>query len=255
MTANIEARTKAVRAALDQVTDPELDESVVELGFVTGIDIVENGDVRIGFRLPTYWCAANFSYLMAADMRDAVRALPWVGRVAVTLDEHMFIDAINDGIANDKDFSDAFPTEAGNDLEGIRRHFGLKAMERRQEALLRHLAATGHGPDEYLSLDSAGLAALPLDPEGAALRLRYLERRALAGGMPHAFVTSAGERIMSETLPVYLRHISRVGLNAEFNGALCRGLLAVRYATPQPLPAEPELADFMRQGLAQTARP
>jgi metal-sulfur cluster biosynthetic enzyme len=255
VTPSLEARTTAVRAALDQVTDPELDESVVDLGFVTGIDIADTGDVRIGFRLPTYWCAANFSYLMAADMRDAVRALPWVGRVSVTLDEHMFIDAINDGIANDKDFSDAFPTEAGNDLAAIRLQFGLKAMERRQEALLRHLLATGHTPAACAALDLAGLSALTLDREGTKLRHRYLERRGLAGGLPHAFVTSAGERIMAETLPVYLRHISRVGLNAEFNGALCRGLLAVRYATPTPLPAEPELADFMRQGQAQTARP
>ncbi|MBW4034848.1 MAG: iron-sulfur cluster assembly protein [Proteobacteria bacterium] len=255
MSLSLEARTRAVRAALDQVTDPELDESVVELGFITGIDIAETGAVDIRFRLPTYWCAANFSYLMAADMRDAVRALPWVASVAVTLDEHMFIDAINDGIAQDKDFVDAFPTEAGNDLASIRLQFGLKAMERRQEALLRHLLAAGHDPVAFLSLDIAGLEALALDAAGAALRRRYLERRDLAGGLPRALVTSAGEPIMHETLPVYLRHISRVGLNAEFNGALCRGLLAVRYAIPAALPAEPELADFMRQGIAQTARP
>ncbi|MGC9269989.1 metal-sulfur cluster assembly factor [Acidiphilium sp.] len=252
----LEARIGEVRAALDQVTDPELDESVVELGFVTGIEIDGDGAVRVGFRLPTYWCAANFSYLMAADMRDAVRALPWVNTVAVTLDEHMFIDAINDGIAKDKDFSDAFPAEAGNDLAGIRQHFGLKAMERRQEALLRHLLAAGHAPQALVSLDLAGLAALALDAAGAELRRRYLERRGLVGGLPLAFVTSTGERIMHETLAVYLRHISRVGLNAEFNGALCRGLLAVRYGgAPQPLPAEPGLADFMRQSSPQTARP
>jgi len=37
-------------------------------------------------------------------------------------------------------------------------------------------------------------------------------------------------------------------LNAEFNGALCRGLLAARYNEPQSLPAEPELIDFIRMG-------
>lgn len=248
MTTSLEARTNAVRAALDQVTDPELDESVVELGFVTGIDIAETGDVRIGFRLPTYWCAANFSYLMAADMRDAVRALPWVGSVWVTLDEHMFIDAINDGIANDKDFSDAFPTEASNDLSAIRRHFGLKSLERRQEALLQHLLTLGHDPNVFLDLTAEGLENLALADAGDQLRTRYLARRELAGGMPRAFVTSAGEPVMPETLSVYLRHIRRVGLNAEFNGALCRGLLAVRYRSePTTLPPEPNLADFMRQ--------
>lgn len=255
----LKARTDEVRAALDQVTDPELDESVVELGFVTGIDIAEDGAVSVGFRLPTYWCAANFSYLMAADMRDAVAALPWVTRADVRLDEHMFIDEINNGVAEGKDFADAFPQEAGENLAGIRRHFGLKSFERRQEALLRHLLAAGHDAQAFLDLTVEGLERLALDGEGPALRARYLARRPLAGGEDLAFVTSAGERIMHETLSVYLRHIRRVGLNAEFNGALCRGLLAARYGeAPSTMPEEPGLADFIRQGVAgsdQTARP
>ncbi|HQT68192.1 MAG: hypothetical protein B7Z78_06095 [Rhodospirillales bacterium 20-60-12] len=247
MTALIQARIDEVRAALDQVTDPELDESVVELGFVTAIDITDDGAVAIGFRLPTYWCAANFSYLMAADMRDAAAALPFVTKISVTLDDHMFVDAINDGIAAGHDFRDAFPGEAHADLAGIRLHFGLKSFERRQEALLRHLLAQGYEPAAILALDAAGLQALPLDEEGAILRRRYMGRRALAGPQMAAFVTSAGEPILVETLPVYLRHIRRVGLNAEFNGALCRGLLVARYgAAPTALPAEPELVDFLR---------
>lgn len=243
---SIEACTTEVRAALDQVTDPELDESVVDLGFITGIDIAEDGVVRVGFRLPTYWCAANFSYLMAADMRDAVAALPWVSRAEVRLDEHMFIDAINNGIAAGKDFAEAFPNEAGEDLGAIRRHFGLKSFERRQEALLRHLLAAGHDPAVFLDLTLEGLERLALDGEGTALRTRYLVRRPLAGDSARAFVTSAGEPVMHETLSVYLRHIRRVGLNAEFNGALCRGLLAARYGEAPPLPPAPGLADFMR---------
>ena len=38
--------------------------------------------VSIGFRLPTYWCAANFAFLMADDMRREVAALPWVTGVS-----------------------------------------------------------------------------------------------------------------------------------------------------------------------------
>jgi metal-sulfur cluster biosynthetic enzyme len=244
-----QARMDDVRAALDRVTDPELDEGVVELGFVTGIDIADDNAVSVTFRLPTYWCAANFSYLMASDMRDAVAALPWVSRVSVVLDEHMFVDAINEGVANAKDFPDAFPTEANADLAGIRLNFGLKSFERRQEALLRHLLKRGDDPAVILDLDVTGLERLDLDKEGYALRARYLERRPMAKGPSLAFVTRDGERIMPETLTIYLRNIRRVGLNAEFNGALCRGLLAARYGdAPAVLPAEPELIDFMRMG-------
>ncbi len=249
MTEDIQARLDAVRAALDRVTDPELDESVVELGFITGIDVGTGGEVAVAFRLPTYWCAANFSYLMASDMRDAVTALPWVTRVSVRLDEHMFVDAINDGIAMGKDFTEAFPAEAQMDLSSIRLNFGLKSFERRQEALLRHLLALGHDPVTILVLDVAGLSRLTLTDEGDVLRMRYLERRSLADHLPLAFVGRDGTPISAEALTTYLRNIRRVGLNAEFNGALCRGLLAARYGdTPAKLPVEPELIDFIRMG-------
>jgi metal-sulfur cluster biosynthetic enzyme len=248
MTITVGARIDEVRAALDRVTDPELDESVVGLNFVTGID-VDGDKVAVTFRLPTYWCAANFSYLMASDMRDAVAALPWVASVSVTLDEHMFVEAINDGVAAGKDFADAFPTEAQMDLSSIRLTFGLKSFERRQEALLRHLLRS-YEPAAILAVNVDGLRRLTLDVEGQGLRDRYLERRPLAGNLPLAFVTRDGAPILPETLTAYLRNVRRVGLNAEFNGALCRGLLAARYGeAPAVLPAEPELIDFIRMGV------
>jgi len=248
MTITVGARIDEVRAALDRVTDPELDESVVGLNFVTGID-VDGDKVAVTFRLPTYWCAANFSYLMASDMRDAVAALPWVASVSVTLDEHMFVEAINDGVAAGKDFADAFPTEAQMDLSSIRLTFGLKSFERRQEALLRHLLRS-YEPAAILAVNVDGLRRLTLDVEGQGLRDRYLERRPLAGNLPLAFVNRDGAPILPETLTAYLRNVRRVGLNAEFNGALCRGLLAARYGeAPAVLPAEPELIDFIRMGV------
>ena len=80
----LEVRRGQVWACLESVMDPELDESVTELNFVTRADVDENNCVHIGFRLPTYWCAANFSYLMADDMRRAVSALDWeIGRAHV----------------------------------------------------------------------------------------------------------------------------------------------------------------------------
>ena len=65
--------------------DPELDESVTDLNFVTKADVDSKNRVHIEFRLPTYWCAANFAFLMADDMRRAVGALDWVEGVGVVL--------------------------------------------------------------------------------------------------------------------------------------------------------------------------
>ena len=100
--------------------------------------------MAIGFRLPTYWCAANFAFLMADDMRREVGALPWVTSVTMTLGEHMYADKINHGVAEGRSFQETFGDEADGELEELRRTFLVKAFQRRQEALLRHLLAHGH---------------------------------------------------------------------------------------------------------------
>lgn len=243
----VTARIEAVRAALAEVTDPELDESVVELGFVTDLAADVSGRVFIGFRLPTYWCAANFAFMMAEDMRNAALSLPWVASVTLRLDEHMYGEAINEGIGTGRSFGESFPDEADSGLDEVRRIFLLKSFQRRQEALLRHLLARGHAPEELAAMTLAALAALSLDAAGDRLRARYLQRRPLAGDMALAFVTKEGEVLPVEGFTAYLRALGTVGLNAEFNSALCRGLLAARYGeAPCELPAEPELADFIR---------
>ena len=63
------------RTALDAVIDPELDEPITDLGFVTEAVVVE-GVAAVRLRLPTYFCAANFAYLMVADAHDAVGRAP-----------------------------------------------------------------------------------------------------------------------------------------------------------------------------------
>lgn len=241
------ARIQAVRAALAEVTDPELDESVVGLGFVTGLAADASGRVFIGFRLPTYWCAANFAFLMAEDMRNAAKRLPWVTTVTLRLDAHMYGDAINDGIGQGKSFADSFPDEADDSLDEVRHIFLLKSFQRRQETLLRHLLAHGFDAGVLAAMALDRLAQLALDAEGARLRTRYLQRRPLVSNLGLAFVTRDGAPIPVDGFTMYLRELTRVGLNAEFNGALCRGLLAARYGEPLPeLPAEPGLIDFIR---------
>ena len=217
-----------VQACLAMVMDPELDESVTELGFITEVVLQGEGEVRIGFRLPTYWCAANFAFLMADDMRRAVQALPWVTKVEVQLYDHMYAEAINQGVTNGNGFQAAFGVAAEGGLEALRRTFELKAFQRRQEALLEHLINIKHLPETLVALDVESLQCLPLDANGDKLVERYLERRILVGGAGRAFVDIEGQPIAAATLSAHLRDLRRVGVNAEFNGALCRGLLAVR---------------------------
>jgi len=238
-------RVAEVRARLDRVDDPELDEPVTELGFISAIEVDAAGAVAIGFRLPTYWCSANFAYLMADDMRREVAALPWVTAVTVTLGEHMYAEKINAGIAAGQGFAQAFGAEASGDLDGLRRTFLLKAFQRRQEALLRHMLDTGEEAAALVAMTRSDLAALRLDTRGQALRGRYLARRDVVDAGRLAFVSAEGAPLNAALLPAYLRALGRVGISAEFNGAVCRGLLAARFGETPP-GGEPTLADFMR---------
>ncbi len=257
-------REAEVRTRLSRVTDPELDEPVTELGFVTGVAIDMAGGVSIGFRLPTYWCAANFAFMMADDIRREVGTLPWVMRVDLTLDAHMYAEEINRGMARGLSFRETFGADASGDLQEVRRTFLVKAFQRRQEAVLRYLLATDRDPAALVVMTVSELQALRLDPEGQRLRERYLDRRGIAGpgsdcpnsggpgegesgGDRPAFVDARGMPLVAADLPAYLQGLARVGINAEFNGALCRALLAARYGNEQaPLGNEPTLLDFAR---------
>ncbi|OWJ69207.1 hypothetical protein BWR60_01360 [Inquilinus limosus] len=243
------ARAGEVWASLQAVTDPELDEPVTELGFVTGVEVAGNGAVHIRFRLPTYWCAANFAYLMADDMRRAALSLPWVTNATVELGDHMYAEAINQGMVHGLAFRDAFGDEADDDLEEIRRTFTLKAFQRRQEAVIRHLLDQGRDPAALRILGVEALRAQDAGAEGRRLIDRYLAlRQDLVGAGGPAFVDPGGAAITAEGWQDHLAALRRVWINTEFNGALCRGLLAARFAEEAPAPgAEPTLADFIRR--------
>jgi metal-sulfur cluster biosynthetic enzyme len=242
---NADERSAQVWARLQAVSDPELDESVTALGFVTSVAVGDAGDVRIGFRLPTYWCAANFAFLMADDMRAVTASLPWVTRVAVELDEHMYAAQINSGIAGGLSFQQSFGDAANDDLTEVRRTFLVKAFQRRQEALLGALLANGHDAHALLQLKVHELTALATNSADLQRLIdRYIERRFVIAEPAEnaqpmqqlAFVDREGAPLDAATLGGYLRALRRVGVNAEFNSALCRGLLAARYADADRAP-------------------
>jgi hypothetical protein len=217
------------------VTDPELDQSVTSLEFVTSVQIQDGNNVRIEFRLPTYWCAPNFAFLMASDMRDSVTEISWVQNVEVELLDHFSAELINRGVALRQDFRDAFPGETDDDLSAIRKKFLGKAYERRQELLIRHLLGNGYGPAWFARASLRELMMLPLDAEGIGLRNLYVFswRRIHADCAEEslAFTTVDGTELDPAEFRNYLRRVASVRRNAEFNAFICRGLLRARNAT------------------------
>jgi metal-sulfur cluster biosynthetic enzyme len=237
------AKLAEVWDRLSHVTDPELDRSVTEMQFVSAVTLGEGGRVGIRFRLPTYWCAPNFAFMMADDMRAAVAALPWVAAVSVVLDEHVYAETINRGMAEGRSFEESFGEEADGSLDDVRRTFLLKAFQRRQEAMLLHLRDLGFAPDALVHMTLGELDALALDEAGALARSRYLERRDAAGPLAAdalAFVTDSGAPLPLIDFAAHLKRLRSVRVNAEFNGALCSGLLAARYEfdTTTPLTSQ-----------------
>src|SRR5215472_5514817 len=102
-------RRDEIYAQLAQVYDPELDQPLTELGFIGGVSI-DGSVVTVHFRLPTFWCAAKFAFMMAVDIRERVSELPWVERVDVRLQDHFFEEEINSGVGCGKTFVETFPS-------------------------------------------------------------------------------------------------------------------------------------------------
>ena len=221
-----------VYGQLARVYDPELDQPLTELGFIGGVTI-DGGLVTVRFRLPTFWCAANFAFMMAADIRERVSELPWVERVDVQLQDHFFTEEINSGINGGLTFVETFPSLATDDLHELRETFRVKAFEARQERLLRSLLALGWRDEAILALRIGDLPGLPLDSDGAALAHRYgsiLKERGLAGDVTApAFVHPDGRPIDALEFRAYLARAQRTRLSVEFNASFCRGLLETRY--------------------------
>jgi metal-sulfur cluster biosynthetic enzyme len=212
--------------ALSEVHDPELDEPITELGFVTRCEVTPDGDVEIRLRLPTPQCAPNFSYLMAADARDVVRRLPGVRGVTVRLEDHYTGEEINDALARGEGFSGAFPGETDDDeLDSLRALFQRKALIAREARLCEALLADGATPQQVVA---RRVAELPDRPDTR----RCLELRARLGisceSDSPAFVLANGEPIAAQALDRWLRMARLIRTSLDVNGGICRSLLRIR---------------------------
>src|SRR6266851_6013987 len=165
---------RSALAALATVRDPELDEPITSLGFVASCTVSATGDAKVALRLPTYFCAPNFAFLMVADAYDAVSAMPGVHAVEVVLEDHFASDAINHGVAARAGFAASFDGEAAGELHQLRAGFLRKAVMAGTDQVCRPLLAAGSDPAALLAMT---LGELP--PSRALDRLR--SRRAELG--------------------------------------------------------------------------
>ena len=216
-----------VLAALDSVRDPELDEPITALGFVSSCTVTPEGDAQVRLRLPTYFCAPNFAFLMVADAYDAVAGLPGVRRAEVVLDEHFASDAINGGVAAHAGFAQSFDGEAVGELHELRADFLRKAVLAGTDQVCRPLLAAGTDP---ASLPGMTLGQVP--PSAALQRLR--ERRAELG-LPAGddawllIDPKTGEPVRPDSLRMHLGRARLTRTSLEANGSICRGMLKHRY--------------------------
>jgi metal-sulfur cluster biosynthetic enzyme len=216
-----------VLEALDRVIDPELDEPITSLRFVSSVEIGRDGDVEIGLRLPTPQCAPNFAFLMAADARNAVRGLPGVRGVTVRLQDHYTGHEINAALARGEGFTGAFPGEtADDDLQALRELFQRKALIARQSTLCEALLAGGASVEQ---VTASRVADLPEQPETErCLQLRKELGIASEPDSP-AFVLPNGEPLVADQLQRWRRTARLVRTSLEANGGICRSLLQARH--------------------------
>ena len=219
----------AVWQALGTVLDPELDEPITDLDFVASCTVSPDGVASVRLRLPTFFCAPNFSFLMVADAYDAVSAVDGVTRADVVLEDHHASAEINGGVAAHAGFVETFAGEADDELGELRRYFLEKAVVAGQDRVARPLVDAGTGPDE--------LAGLTLGSAPASPALDRLRRRRAALGLPDddgapLLIHPDGSPVTPAQVPLHLRRARLTRLSIETNGELCRSFLKIRYADP-----------------------
>jgi metal-sulfur cluster biosynthetic enzyme len=218
-----------VLAALEAVRDPELDEPVTSLGFVASCTVSADGVAGVRLRLPTYFCAPNFAFLMVADAYDAVSGVEGVRRAEVVLEDHFASDAINGGVAARSGFVQSFDGLAAAELDGLRADFLRKAVLAGTDRVCRPLLAAGKTADDLAELT---LGDVPPSADRERLRARRAELGLPAGDDSALLVdATTGDAIGAQALPLHLRRARLTRVSVEANSGVCRGLLRERYGT------------------------
>ncbi|MEV4419521.1 iron-sulfur cluster assembly protein [Patulibacter sp. NPDC049589] len=215
-----------VLEALGEVYDPELDEPITDLRFVTSCDVSPDGDVDVRLRLPTPQCAPNFAFLMVSDARTAIVRVPGVRTVQVVLEDHYTGREINDAVSSDGGFEEAFPGETTGQVDALRSLFHRKALVARQWRIYERLVAAGERPGEVASWLLAELPAGDRDVQ----RCDELRRALGIDVRPEspAFVRPDGSPVAGD-LDRWRRAGRLINTSLETNGGMCRSLLQNRH--------------------------
>ena len=217
----------SVLDALSGVRDPELDEPITDLKFISDLRVGDDAvDVRL--RLPTPFCAPNFAYLMVADAREALLSVPGVSEARVILDDHHTADEINAGMVGGMGFEstfNSFEETDGDSLDELRAIFRRKAFISRQEKLCRAMLADGYASHELANMSLRGVC-------GSEAKDKYLSRRRELGldvSDDAPFVVDPnGRQVPEEAVVQHLRFARVTRLSIEANAGFCRGVLAAR---------------------------
>jgi metal-sulfur cluster biosynthetic enzyme len=227
MTSAVGSRT--LLEALGEVRDPELDEPITALGFVASAELSDDGEARVHLRLPTYFCAPNFAYLMVADAYDAVSTMDGVRRTEVVLDDHFAAEAINEGVAARAGFVGSFAGEAVDELDGLRADFVRKAVLAGTDQVCRPLVDSGLSPADLARLT---LGEVPPSPALDRLRRRRAELGLPSGNDAALLIEPrTGAPIALDGVPLHLRKARLTRTSLDANTGICRGMLRHRYTT------------------------
>jgi metal-sulfur cluster biosynthetic enzyme len=233
----------AVLERLARVLDPELDESILDLGFVRSLEL-RSGHARVAVQLPTSWCTVNFAYLMAEDIRGALLTVEGIGRVTIRLGDHCAAEDIETAVNDGRPFAEAFPGEGAGSLAALRLTFLRKGFLGRQQRLLQELREAGFSPAVICALRLADVSTQdgaivirrpgcsPAAGGSAAILRRYLERRAelaldcsLAAPL---IIDLEGAPLSTERLDAHYEAARTVRVAIEANGSFCRAMLSLR---------------------------
>jgi metal-sulfur cluster biosynthetic enzyme len=234
----------ALLERLARVLDPELDESILDLGFVRSLEL-RSGHASVALRLPTSWCAVNFAYLMAEDVRRALLSVEDIRRVTVRLGDHCAAEEIEAAVNGGWPFAEAFPGEGAGSLMALRLTFLRKGFLSRQERLLRELRDMGYSAAMICALQIDEVSAqgdkmvvrpsgsAPMISESGAILRRYLERRAELGldcsSAAPLIVDLEDNSFSADRLQAHYESIRTMRVALEANGSFCRALLSIQH--------------------------
>ena len=206
---------------------------------------VEDGCAEVVFRLPTFWCSANFAFLMATDMRCAIEQLPEIASARIRLVDHFAARRINRGRGWRASASPpCFPARPrpisprSAARSGSGPSWGARSGCCGRRGRPRHRGRAGHHHGGARGSSRAE------DPEIRPAALRYLAMRRHEGRWRGS--RRAGLRRRWPGFPCgptatrpTLRALKRVRGAAEANAEMCRIYLEARIAHPAP-GCEPE---------------